>query len=269
MAVAGKGLLHSCDADRFSQQRAPSSQTNFCPTPQHPKEPTFISDSDDTDSEGNQDYDIGADLGGASPAHVWMKELQFNSEGVQFEDYEDIQDHEGQDKRNKQRRGDFIQEELYPPSLLDPSQPYRILRDRAPPKLPLPKWASFTKSTKTIRTKNVGKRRAKWTNDDLVGAIACYDVGYKLRECCKAFNIPKSSLKDHLSGKTKSRKIGATTILTKEEEAFIIQYMDEMLEIGQPLTLQMLKLKVAEVCQGRLTPFKDGILGESWLYWFR
>ena len=225
-----------------------------------------MSDSDNTNSKDNQDYDIGADLGGASPTHVWMRELQFNSEG---EDYEDIQDHEGQDKQNKQGREDFIQEELYPPSLLGPSQPYRILRDRAPPKLSLPKWASSTKPTKTIRTKNVGKRRAKWTDDDLVGAIACYDVGYKLGECCKAFNIPKSSLRDHLSGKTKSRKIRATTILTKEEEALIIQYMDEMLEIGQPLTPQMLKLKAAEVCQGRLTPFKDGIPGESWLYWFR
>ena len=120
-----------------------------------------MSDSDDTNNEGNQDYDIGADLGGASPAHVWMRELQFNSEGAQSEDYEDIQDHEGQDKKSKQGRGDFIQEELYPPSLLGPSQSYKILRDRAPLKLPLPKWASFTKPTKTIRTKNVGKKRAK------------------------------------------------------------------------------------------------------------
>ena len=78
---------------------------------------------------------------------------------------------------------------------------------RPPPKLPLPKWASSTKSTETIRTKNMGKWKAKWIDDDLVGAITCYDVGYKLGECCKAFNIPKSSLRDHLSGKTKSGKI--------------------------------------------------------------
>ena len=96
-----------------------------------------------------------------------------------------------------------------------------------------------------------------------MGAIACYDVGYKFGKCCKAFNIPKSSLRDYLSEKTKSRKIGATTIFTKQKEALIIQYMDEMQEIGQPLIPQMLKLKVVEVCQGRLTPFKDGIPEES------
>ena len=115
----------------------------------------------------------------------------------------------------------------------------------------------------------MGKRRGKWTNDDLVGALACYDIGYELGKCCIAFNIPKSSLRDHLSGKTKSRKIGAKTILTKEEERLIIEFMDEMVKIGQPLTLHMLKLKVAEICQGILTPFKDGIPGNNWLYWFR
>ena len=34
-----------------------------------------MSDSDNTYSKDNQHYYIGADLGGASPAHVWMKKL--------------------------------------------------------------------------------------------------------------------------------------------------------------------------------------------------
>ena len=76
-------------------------QTNFCPVPQQSGEPTFINDSNDTNSESNHDYDIEANLGGASPAHVWMTELQFNSKEAQYEDYEDIQDHERQDKQNK------------------------------------------------------------------------------------------------------------------------------------------------------------------------
>ena len=32
---------------------------------------------------------------------------------------------------------------------------------------------------------------------------------------------------------------------------------------------QMLKLKVVEICQGRVTPFKESILEDSWFYWFR
>ena len=104
---------------------------------------------------------------------VWMRELELNSEGAQSEDYEDIaqsedyediQEHEGQDKQNKQGRGDFIQEELYPPSLLGPSQPYRILRDRAPPKLPLPKWAYQTESMCICCTHEVDIKTARMEN---------------------------------------------------------------------------------------------------------
>ena len=90
------------------------------------------------------------------------------------------------------------------------------------------------------------KRRAKWSDQDLASAIACYDIGYKLSECSKAFNIPKSSLRDHLSGKTNSRKIGTKTIFTKQEEGLIIEDMDNMLDVEEPLIPQMLKLKVAE-----------------------
>ena len=93
--------------------------------------------------------------------------------------------------------------------------------------------------------------------------MECYNLGYKISECCEAFNIPRSSLRDHLSGRTTTRKIGAKTILTNQEEQLLIQYIDEILEVGQPLTPQMLKLKVAEICQGKLTPFKDGIPGDS------
>ena len=69
-------------------------------------------------------------------------------------------------------------------------------------------------------------------------AIDCYNVGYKLGEWCKAFNIPNSSLRDHLSGRTKSRKIGAKTIFIKYEEDLIIEYMDEMIEVGHLLHIK-------------------------------
>ena len=199
--------------------------------------------------------DIGVEVCMPSP-HACMREYRSSQE---YE--EDIQ--------NQQDKDNFLHEEIYTPSLLDPTWPYRILRERPPPKIPLPKCPSSIKPTQTIRTKNVGKKRAKWTDENLVHAIACYDAGYKLGECCKTFNIPISSLRDHLSGRTTSRKIGAKTVLTKQEKGLIIEYMDEMVEIGHPLTPQMLKLKVGEICQGRLTPFKDGIPRDSWLYWFK
>ena len=126
----------------------------------------------------------------------------------------------------------------------------RILRDRPPSMPPLPPWGPTKQTNGKIKT------RGNWTNEDLTKAIDYYDLGYKLSDCAKAFNIPKSSLRNHLSGKTTTRETGPKTLLSKQEEGFVIEYIYEMLDVGQPLTPQMLKLKVAEICQSRIiTPF--------------
>ena len=71
-----------------------------------------------------------------------------------------------------------------------------ILRDRAPSIPPLPSWDPTKKTNGKMKT------RDNWTNENLTKAIDCYDLGYKLSDCAKAFSIPKLSLRDHLSGKT-------------------------------------------------------------------
>ena len=111
----------------------------------------------------------------------------------------------------------------------------------------------------TQKTNGKMKTKGNWTNEDLTKAIDFYDLGYKLSDCAKAFNIPKSSLKNQFNGKTTTRKIGPKTVLTKQKEGFVIEYIYEMLDVEQPLTPQMLKL----------TQFKDGIPGDSWFHWFK
>ena len=49
----------------------------------------------------------------------------------------------------------------------------------------------------------------------------------------------------------------------------VIIYIDKILELEQPLIPHILKLKVVEICQVKLTSYKDGILGELLLHWFR
>jgi hypothetical protein len=41
---------------------------------------------------------------------------------------------------------------------------------------------------------------------------------HSLRRASKSWNIPMSSLADHLNGKTKSRKMAPKGVLTKKEE---------------------------------------------------
>ena len=52
------------------------------------------------------------------------------------------------------------------------------------------------------------------------------------------------------------------------EELKLVDYMVDMQNLAYPLTVNDLKLKEGEICQGRFTPFKDGILDKSWLKWF-
>ena len=100
-------------------------------------------------------------------------------------------------------------------------------------------------------------------------AIKALDYDYKIHEVCEAFNIPRSTLTDHYNGRIKSRKMGPKCVLTKEEEDKLVAYVFEMARLAHPLTPTDLKLKVVEICQTRHTPFKDGIPGRSWLYWFQ
>ena len=139
----------------------PVTFTEICHAHEEHEGVTYISGSDTsfdgTDTKAREDCDIGPVVHIASPPQAWMR---LHSKGSRIEVFHDIEGHEGQDKQNQQGDGK-VYEEVHPPSLLGPSQSYKILRNRPPPKTPLPHWASSTIQTKTIRKKNVGKKRAK------------------------------------------------------------------------------------------------------------
>ena len=67
------------------------------------------------------------------------------------------------------------------------------------------------------KEKEENKKKYNWSDEDLP---SCHDVRYTMSDCCKAFNISKSSLKNHSNGRTKSRKIEAQTILTKQRRVW-------------------------------------------------
>ena len=56
-------------------------------------------------------------------------------------------------------------------------------------------------------------------------------------EVSQAFNISKSSLRDHYLGKRTSRKMGGKGVLTKEEDEALCKYVLDMAKVGLPLTL--------------------------------
>jgi hypothetical protein len=65
---------------------------------------------------------------------------------------------------------------------------------------------------------------------------AITDQGMKVRVASRHFGIPQSSLRNHLYGRVISRERGSQSILKKEEEKKLVQYLFKMQDLGHSLT---------------------------------
>ena len=97
-------------------------------------------------------------------------------------------------------------------------------------------------------------RSRNWTDATLQKAMdAVTDHGMKVKVAARAFDIPASSLRDHLYGKTTSRQRGNLPTLKLDEEKKLVDYIFKMQDLGHPLTPAELRLKVALATQTRET----------------
>jgi hypothetical protein len=103
----------------------------------------------------------------------------------------------------------------------------------------------------------------------LEAALEAVDAGESIRSASRLFGIPATSLRDHMYGRTVGRKRGRQGFFTAPEEAELVQYILKMQDLGWPMTIRLVRLKVAEICQDRSNPFTHGILGQGWLKWFK
>ncbi|XP_024364274.1 uncharacterized protein [Physcomitrium patens] len=114
------------------------------------------------------------------------------------------------------------------------------------------------------------QQRGNWSEESMKEAIKEVKKGTaSIGKIGEKYGIPESSIRDWLTGKTSSKKKGPRTVLTKEEEDSMVDWCLEMQRNGHPITFYMLRRKVADVCQGRETPFRNGVPGKSWMDWFR
>jgi hypothetical protein len=60
--------------------------------------------------------------------------------------------------------------------------------------------------------------------------------------------------------------MGPGSVLIEEEDATVIAWTLTMDECGLSISLQQIKMKVAKRTHTRVTPFWNGILGNSWWY---
>ena len=70
--------------------------------------------------------------------------------------------------------------------------------------------------------------RGQWSHESFKIAMNALDQGYKMVDVCMKYEIPKSSLRYHYEGRTRNRKMVPKTILSKEEESKLVEYIELM-----------------------------------------
>ena len=97
-----------------------------------------------------------------------------------------------------------------------------------PAKQPLISPKTPRKHAIGMKRKLAKYKRRQWSDEALKLAIEALDQGHKMSKVCLKYGIPKSSLRDHVEGSTKTRRMGPNTILTQEEKCQLVDYIQMM-----------------------------------------
>jgi hypothetical protein len=104
-------------------------------------------------------------------------------------------------------------------------------------------------------SKRLGNYRSKYTEETFLKALqAVKDKRMSLRDAQKEYGVPKTTLIDRLAGR-RGAKLGRTTVLSEEEEEYLVERILVMGEWGFPLAKRDLTHIVKDYLdrQGRTT----------------
>ena len=106
-----------------------------------------------------------------------------------------------------------------------------------------------------------------WSDVQLEAAVVDVKAGKAgVRAAARKYGIPRSSLHDHLSGKTSKRHRGHQTVLTAMVEKEIVTACIIFQEFGFPLMKELVGAIVRDHLEhiGQASPLTNGIPGREW-----
>lgn len=115
--------------------------------------------------------------------------------------------------------------------------------------------------------KNRRKVFFKYSEDDIVKAIDEISAGAKVRETCRKYGIPHSTIINKIKLRHPvQRRMGPPTILTPNEETLLKTWILAMAKKGFPVNKEMVIDTVKHIMESdaRPNPFKDNKPGKKW-----
>ena len=102
-------------------------------------------------------------------------------------------------------------------------------------------------------------KSASWSDSTLEAAVHAVDASKSIRGANRCFGISPSSLRDHIYGRSLGRKRSKHGVLCKHEEEQLVDYIMNMQSLEWPMTIGLVRLKVAEIFQDMPNPFTHRI----------
>lgn len=116
-----------------------------------------------------------------------------------------------------------------------------------------------------------GTKRFKWKMEDLESALEDVKEGkLSVRAAAQKYEVPKSTVHDHLKHHDAGAKPGPAPVLTKAEEHELVQWIIEMSGIGYGQCRQQVCLIVKQILDHnkRPNPLTGNMPGKDWWHRF-
>ena len=125
---------------------------------------------------------------------------------------------------------------------------------------------------KPTTSKKKNGKRGQWKEADMHLALAAVaSKTMSIRQAGEFYGIPPFSIQDLKKEKTKTKRLGHQTYLTKIEELAVVEWCLSMQQVAFCITLNILKYTIQKILQNapRQHPFRDGLPSDKWWALFK
>ena len=116
-------------------------------------------------------------------------------------------------------------------------------------------------------------KRKLWSEESMyAAAVQSVQEGKSLREASRLYNVPLETLRRRTTGVVEMDcKPGPKTVLTKEEEDRLMNYLIQMADMGYGLSREDVMFMAYAIVErsGRKHPFQNDKAGRGWFDGFR